>query len=141
MENYLYKLLYYKNRISYFTISRKFIRKLYTFPIFLISTFQYFLYLLQHFDTYLKLYKSKSMILISVSIKIPKSRYKIFFNKQSIHFLVAKESSKRNHPNPTNRNLVTKATTEGTTSLFISSYFSAWSATNQLATSLIRSRL
>lgn len=81
------------------------------------------------------------MILISVSIKIPKSRYKIFFNKQSIHFLVAKESPKRNHPNPTNRNLVTKATTEGTTSLFISSYFSAWSATNQLATSLIRSRL
>lgn len=43
-------------------------------------------------------------------------------------------------PNPANRNLVTKATREGTTSLFISSYFSAWSATNQLATSLIRSR-
>ena len=39
------------------------------------------------------------MILISVSIKIPKSRYKIFFNKQSIHFLVAKESPKRNQPN------------------------------------------
>lgn len=96
MENYLYKLLYYKNRISYFTISRKFIRKLYTFPIFLISTFQYFLYLLQHFDTYLKLYKSKSMILISVSIKIPKSRYKNFLTSNRSIFLL-----QRNPPNAT----------------------------------------
>lgn len=41
-----------------------------------------------------------------------------------------------------NHKLVTKATRgpRCTTSLFISSYFSAWSATNQLATSLIRSR-